>query len=108
MDLKRRKIIVGQGEGGKGRIVYLSNDAFNALAQYLRVRPSSKAKNLFLVEKGPYYGRAISVRGIQKRIEYYACKAGLKVSYHQLRHTMATRLLNADTDLVPCNIYSCG
>jgi site-specific recombinase XerD len=100
MDLKRRKIIVEQGKGGKGRVVYFSNDAFDALVHYLRVRPSSRVKKLFLVEKGPYYGRAISVRGIQKRMEYYARKAGLKVSCHQLRHTMATQLLNADADLV--------
>ena len=100
MDLKRRKIIVEQGKGGKGRVVYISNDAFDALVQYLRVRPSSREKKLFLVEKGPYSGKAISVRGIQKRIEYYARKAGLKVSSHQLRHTMATQMLNADADLV--------
>ncbi len=100
MDLKRRKIIVEQGKGGKGRVVYISNDAFDALVQYLRVRPSSRAKKLFLVEKGPYTGKPISVRGIQKRMEYYARKAGLKVSCHQLRHTMATQLLNADADLV--------
>ena len=100
MDLKRRKIIVQQGKGGKGRVVYLSKDAFDALVHYLRVRPSSRAKRLFLVEKGTYYGRAISVRGIQKRIEYHARKAGVKVSCHQLRHTMATQLLNADADLV--------
>jgi site-specific recombinase XerD len=101
MDLKRRKIAVEQGKGGKGRVVYISNDALNALVQYFRVRPSSRAKKLFLVEKGPYSGKAISVRGIQKRIEYYALKAQLKVSSHQLRHTMATQLLNADADLVP-------
>ncbi len=100
MDLKRRKVIVEQGKGGKGRVVYISNDAFDALVHYLRVRPSSRAKNLFLVEKGPYSGRTISVRGIQKRIEYYARKARLKASCHQLRHTMATQLLNADADLV--------
>jgi len=100
MDLKRSKIIVEQGKGGKGRVVYLSNDAFDALVQYLRVRPSNRAKKLFLVEKGPCSGKAISVRGIQKRIEYYARKARLKVSCHQLRHTMATQLLNADADLV--------
>jgi site-specific recombinase XerD len=100
MDLKRRKILVEQGKGGKGRVVYISNDACDALVQYLRVRPSSRAKRLFLVEKGPYSGKAISVRGIQKRIEYYARKARLKVSCHQLRHTMATQLLNADAELV--------
>ncbi len=40
----------------------------------------------------------ISVRGIQKLIEYYARKSGMMVSCHKLRHTMATQLLNADAD----------
>jgi site-specific recombinase XerD len=44
-------------------------------------------------------GNPISVRGIQKRIEYYARESGLNVSCHRLRHTMATQLLNADADL---------
>ena len=33
-------------------------------------------------------------------MEHYARKAGLKVSCHHLRHTMATQLLNADAKLV--------
>ena len=44
-------------------------------------------------------GKPLSVRGIQKRIEYYARKSKLNVSCHRLRHTMATQLLNADADL---------
>jgi len=40
------------------------------------------------------------VRGIQKRMEYYAKKTGLRVSCHALRHTMATQMLNADAELV--------
>jgi site-specific recombinase XerD len=32
-------------------------------------------------------------------MEYYARKAGLQVSLHQLRHTMATNLLNAEANL---------
>jgi site-specific recombinase XerD len=100
LDLKRRKIIVAKGKGGKGRVVYISNDALDALVQYLRVRISMRTKNLFLVEKGTYNGKSISARGIRKRMEYYAVKARLKVCCHQLRHTMATQLLNADADLV--------
>ena len=100
LDLKRRKIIIAKGKGGKGRVVYISNDALDALVQYLRVRLSMRTKSLFLVEKGTYYGKAMSPRGIRKRMEYYAEKASLKVCCHQLRHTMATQLLNADADLV--------
>jgi len=60
---------------------------------------SSKARGLFLVQKGPMRGKPLSVRGIQKRIEYYARNNSLNVSCHRLRHTMATQLLNADADL---------
>jgi site-specific recombinase XerD len=100
MDLKRRRIYVLNGKGSKDRVVYISSDAYDALVRYLRLRPRSRAKRVFLVEKGTYRGKPISVRGIQKRMEYYAKKAGLKVSCHHLRHTMATQMLNADADLV--------
>jgi site-specific recombinase XerD len=81
LDLAQRRILVCRGKGGKDRIVYISHDAHRALLNYLKSRSSS-------------------VRGIQKRIEYYARKTGLKISCHHLRHTMATQLLNADADLV--------
>lgn len=100
MDLKRRRIYVLNGKGSKDRVVYVSNDAYDALVRYVRLRPRSRAKKVFLVEKGTYRGKPISVRGIQKRMEYYAKKATVKVSCHALRHTMATQLLNADADLV--------
>ena len=100
IDLKRRRIFVHNGKGSKDRVVYISNDAYHALANYLKIRSTSKAKEVFLVEKGVYKGKPISVRGIQKRIEYYARKTGLKVSCHRLRHTMATQLLNAEAQLV--------
>jgi site-specific recombinase XerD len=98
--LKRRVILVKDGKGSKDRVVYLSDDAYRALVKYLRLRPSSRAKKIFLVEKGTFKGKPISVRGIQKRMEYYTRKAGVKSSCHRLRHTMATQLLNADMDLV--------
>jgi site-specific recombinase XerD len=100
IDYSRSQIMVKCGKGKKDRVVYISNDAASALAKYLRKRPVTKEQKIFLVEKGVCRGRPISVRGIQKRIEYYARKGGLKVSCHKLRHTMATQLLNADADLV--------
>jgi site-specific recombinase XerD len=98
VDFRKRQVFVFHGKGAKGRVVYLSEDARAALEAYLQKR-SSKAKEMFLVQKGPLTGTPISVRGIQKRIEYYARKSGLPVSCHRLRHTFATQLLNADADI---------
>ena len=100
IDFKRSQLFVFEGKGGKGRVVYLSRDAQKTMEEYLRKRPPSRSKRVFLVEEKAHRGKPISVRGIQKRMEYYAGKAGIKASCHQLRHTMATQLLNADADLV--------
>jgi site-specific recombinase XerD len=99
IDFKRRRILIEDGKGAKDRMVYMSNDAFLAIAAYLKARPASRIKKVFPVEKGPLTGQSISIRGIQKRMEYYARKASLRVSCHHLRHTMATQMLNADSDL---------
>jgi len=96
IDFLRRKIIVKNGKWGRDRIVFISNDAHAALLAYIAVRPVSKTKKFFLVEKGSYRKKPISVRGIQKRIEYYSRKSSIKCSCHRLRHTMANLLLNAD------------
>jgi site-specific recombinase XerD len=98
VEYRKRQVFILNGKGAKDRVVYLSDDTRIALETYLQRRPS-RVKKLFLVQKGPLTGTPISVRGIQKRIEYYARKSGLDVSCHRLRHTMATQLLNADADL---------
>jgi len=99
IDLKQRRIMVVDGKGGKDRVVYISDDAADGLIAYLKQRSHRRVKKVFLVEKGDYKGQPISVRGIQKRMEYYANKTGLKISCHHLRHTMATQLLNADAQV---------
>jgi hypothetical protein len=98
VELARNRLFVVQGKGGKDRVVYLSKDARSELEAYLTTR-ASKARRVFLVQKGPLTGTPLSVRGIQKRIEYYARESKVKVSCHSLRHTMATQLLNADADI---------
>jgi site-specific recombinase XerD len=100
LDLRQSRIFVRHAKGGKQRVVYISNDAKQVLVDYLRVRGIFRTKGIFLVEKGLYKGKSISVRGIQKRIESYARKTGLKICCHQLRHTMATQLLNAEAEVV--------
>lgn len=99
VDLKRYRILVSQGKGGKDRVVYISNDAHDALSAYLKERSLYRAKKIFLVERGKYKGQPISVRGIQKRMEFYTKQTGIKVSCHRLRHTMATQLLNAEAQI---------
>ena len=100
VDWRRRRLYVYHGKGDKDRVVYISDDTYAALVGYVKQRLASRVKKIFLVEKGIYKGKPISVRGIRKRIEYYSKKSGVNVSCHQLRHTMATQLLNADADLV--------
>jgi site-specific recombinase XerD len=99
IDLKQLRLMVLNGKGSKDRVVYISDDAAEGLAAYLKLRRHCRTKKVFLVEKGVYKGKPISVRGIQKRIEYYAKKSGITVSCHRLRHTMATQLLNAEAEV---------
>lgn len=100
IEYRSKQLYVFNGKGSKDRVVYLSEDALSALASYTEKRKWSKEKKVFLVQKGPLKGKPLSVRGIQKRIEHYARRAGVQASCHHLRHTMATQLLNADADLV--------
>jgi len=100
IDYRRSQILVRAGKGGKDRVVYISNDAATALANYLKKRPKTEEQRIFLAEKGRCRGRPISVRAVQKRVEHYAHVTGIPVTCHRLRHTMATQLLNADADIV--------
>jgi len=104
IDLKRQQLIVFNGKGKKDRVTYISSDAQKALLRYLKQRSSSRVKKIFLVEKGTYKGKPISVRGIKKRMEYYSKKSGVKASCHNLRHTMATQMLNADARLTTIQV----
>ena len=96
IDYRRSQILIKAGKGAKDRMVFISNDAAVALARYLRERPVTEKREIFLAEKGRCKGKPISVRAMQKRMEHYAKISGVLVTCHRLRHTMATQLLNAN------------
>jgi integrase/recombinase XerD len=78
---------------GTGRVVYFSNDAAEALYQWLMKRDYWK-KHLF---HGPR-DKAISYEAARTIFKKYVDKAGLShkgITLHCLRHTYATSLLNA-------------
>lgn len=86
------------GKGNKQREVPLNLDARKALRQWLKVRPDVKSEALFI-------GRGsvpLSVRGVQKVVADVAKRARVEeLRPHILRHTFATRYLEANPgDLV--------
>jgi site-specific recombinase XerC len=83
------------GKGSKQRTVYLSSQALHLLREYLQVRPASADDHLFLT----YQHRGISSHAIQMRLQRYRQKAGVSFTCHQLRHTFATDLNEADVPL---------
>lgn len=93
VDLCRRTIKIYQGEKNSiGRMVYLSDDACQALHLWLKER-DPKRSYLFYGQKGPL-GYTIS----RQRFIGYLEKAGLAdkgYTLHCLRHSFATDLLNA-------------
>ena len=68
-------------------------------AYRLSEKRTSKAKELFLVEKGPQKGKPISVRRYPEADRILCAEKRGQVSCHCLRHTLGTQLLNADAQL---------
>jgi integrase/recombinase XerC len=88
IDLTGRVLRVEAGKGQKAREIALEKKGLTALRNYLKVRPVSTDRHLFL----NYEGVGISDRGVKKLIEKYRKLAGIEkqVSCHSLRHTFAS------------------
>jgi len=100
LDWQRGEITV-RGKGEKLRVVFLSNEAREALERYLKKRPDAE-EYLFvsLTKTGKVIGK-ITPRAVQRLVEFYAKKAGItkRVTPHALRHLFATDLLINGADL---------
>jgi site-specific recombinase XerD len=96
IDSKRMQLRVTQGKGKKDRYALLSRVTLNLLWDYWRqYRPF----NWLFPGRSP--DRPISTRSIQKIFEKAKRKAGIKkpATVHTLRHSFATHLLEAGTDI---------
>jgi site-specific recombinase XerD len=99
IDWAQQSLRIEQGKGRKDRLVYLSPDALAALRTCLTARPTVVPDGLvFWNQKRPH--RALSAKGIQKKMERYAKAAGIKASCHSLRHTFASNLLEAGAEVI--------
>jgi len=87
-----------RGKGGRHERLPLPHDVGEALVSYLRYRPRSDCRAMFVCVRAP--GGSLSALGVSG-IVHRACKrAGITpVNAHRLRHTAATEMLRAGASL---------
>lgn len=85
-----------EGKGRKERMVLLSSDAYAVVQEWLKIRPQSEYEHVFLNDRG----HPFSTSGIEWLLNHYAEKAGVSATPHQLRHTYARQLTEAQMPLV--------
>jgi site-specific recombinase XerD len=96
LDLGTNRLIVRQGKGQRDRVVYLSKVARQALEHYLDgfARPPVAP----LLTRAD--GRPPSYSWLRTHVAAFGQAAGVaNLTPHRLRHTLATRLLNAGMDI---------
>lgn len=80
------------GKGRKERTVLLTADAYAVLAEWLAERPQSAEEHIFLNERG----KPLTTSGIEWLLHGYGKQVGIDLTPHQLRHTFARQLTEAD------------
>jgi len=92
LDLPAQRLRVRQGKGDRDRTVYLTDLACQALTHYLQLAPG--AASAPLLRKAD--GTSLSHPWLHRHLHALGEAAGVpQLCPHRLRHTYATRLLNA-------------
>lgn len=98
IDLKKDEMSV-RGKGEKIRVVFLSQEAKDAVAEYIKNRKDME--EALFVSFGKGGAKRLTSRSVERIVKYYAIKAGItkKVTPHVIRHSFATDLLQNGADL---------
>lgn len=92
VDAEARHLVIRKSKTGRSRVVPMSSDTTRMLLPYMRRRQEhrhSDSRALWLGHKG-----AMTSDGIRQVIERVAKEAGVKVSAHQFRRSLAERWLS--------------
>jgi len=96
-DIKNDHLQIKAYGSQPARKIPLNQEAKRAIDQYLKARPKSKTKNLFLTKTG----RAFLVRNIRGAINRFFKIAGIEeATVNDLRHTFISHQLKAGVPLV--------
>jgi len=92
-----------RGKGGKIRVVFLSEEAKNAIKKYLALRKDMDDALFVKIGKEASKNKNshLTKRSIERIVKQYAIKAGIskKVTPHIIRHCFATDLLQNGADI---------
>jgi site-specific recombinase XerD len=88
--LSERTIQVRNSKGLKDRVVFFNDVAEEALREWLDVRGPAASEHVFI-----FHHRPLSETYCGSRLRTYGARCGVRVTPHQLRHSMATLLVNA-------------
>jgi site-specific recombinase XerD len=97
LDLPAKRLVIRAGKGQRDRLVYLSESACQAIRLYLQEN-QRPAQDFLWRQKS---GKLISPDYLRKVVADIGAELGIDHLHpHRLRHTCATRLLNAGMDII--------
>lgn len=101
LDLKKKspfgKLIIRNTKDQIDRTIAINKISEKAIKEYLKIRPKTKEKNLFVTKTG----HKLLIRNIRVFIKRYYKKAGItNAKVHDLRHTFCAHHLKKGTSLI--------